>query len=161
MAEHSRGTMLRLLLLIAACTACACSSDVAGATTPPVTFPLAVVGAESALGYATAIALGKHNAVAVHNTHSLTSLQLVRILHLRELGIVTLAVDFTDLSHVYRFNSSVSANQIALFADVGDEQTFEYLLAVRRGLREIKDMREGERRMAVDYFATDMRLPWL
>lgn len=123
--------------------------------------PVAVVGAESALGYATAIALGKDNVLALHGSYNLTALQLVRVLHLRELGVKTLAADFADATHVYRFNASFSADRIALFADVGDEATVSYLLAVRRSLQDIEDMREGQRRMAVSCFATDIRLPWV
>src|SRR3546814_9532711 len=109
-----------LLLSVAVCAISAC----ARAAPATITAEVAVVGAESALGYASAIALGKGKVVAVHNTHSLTSLQLVRILHLRELGVTTLAVDFTDLGHVYHFNSSVNnASQAVLFADVEDEAT--------------------------------------
>src|SRR5690554_3875845 len=70
---------------------------------------LAVVGAESALGYATAIALANESVVAVHGTHSLNAMQLARIMHLRELGVETMPVDFADSSHVYAFNSTFAA----------------------------------------------------
>src|SRR3546814_10128442 len=52
------------LLTICLCALAAATAAQARATAAEV----AVVGAESALGYASAIALGKGNVVAVHNT---------------------------------------------------------------------------------------------